>query len=256
MKFRKFTFSILLMVALLLGACQTQLTSPSLDGSSWTLVELNGQSVLADVSVTLNFDGESITGNDGCNHFGGSFTTEGNSFSIGEDLMSTLMACEEPIMQQAGEVTLALRDAQSFQLENERLVLLDKDGNRLAIFEAVSQELAGSSWLATFVNTDMNEGVVSSSSIQAAQQTLTFEADGKLSGNAGCNNYFGNYEVDGNKLTISQIGSTKMFCGDGLMESETSFLVALEQSASYKINGNALQINNSEGNLLMSLTRQ
>ena len=246
---------VLVMIAsFVLAACQPK-TSASLDGTSWILVELNGQPALSNTTVTLNLNGETITGNDGCNHFGGTYSSEGDSFKVNDDLMGTLMACEETIMTQAGEFNNALRETSKYTISDDRLHLLDENGNSLAIFEAQSQELAGSSWLATYVLIESSEGVVSSSGIQAAQQTLNFTEDGKINGNAGCNEYFSNYEVDGNKLSISPIGSTRMFCGEGLIAEETAFLTALEKAASYRISGDSLQIFAADETTLISFSR-
>lgn len=246
---------VMMMIATFaLAACQPKASS-SLKGTSWILMELYGQPALSDTTITLNLNGDTLTGNDGCNHYGGSYTSKGDSFSIGEDLMGTLMACEETIMTQASDYTSALRKANKFKITDNRLHLLDENGNSLAVFEAQSQELAGTSWLATFVNTESSEGVVSSSSIQAAQQTLSFSNDGKISGNAGCNEYFANYEIDSNKLSFSAIGSTKMFCGDGLMAEETAFLLALEKAASYRISADSLQIFAADDTTLISFSR-
>lgn len=246
---------LLMMIATFtLAACQPKL-STSLENTSWILVELYGQPALSDTTITLNLNGDTLTGNDGCNHYGGSYTSKGDSFSIGEDLMGTLMACDETIMTQAGDYTSALRKASKYNIKDNRLHLLDENGNTLAIFEAQSQELAGTSWLATFVNTESSDGTVSSSSIQAAQQTLSFSNDGKISGNAGCNEYFSNYEVDGNKLSFSAIGSTKMFCGEGLMAEESAFLLSLEKAASFRITGDSLQIFAADGSTLISFSR-
>ena len=232
---------ILMMIATFaLAACQPKL-STSLENTSWILVELYGQPAISDTTITLNLNGDTLTGNDGCNHYGGSYTSKGDSFSIGEDLMGTLMACEETIMTQASDFTSALLKASKFNITDNRLHLLDENGNSLAIFELQNQELAGTSWMATFVNNEPSEGVVTSSSIQAAQQTLSFSNDGKITGNAGCNDYFANYEVKDKDLSISAIGSTKMFCGEGLMTEETVYLVALEKAASYRINGDSLK---------------
>ncbi|PKO08333.1 MAG: hypothetical protein CVU40_16255 [Chloroflexi bacterium HGW-Chloroflexi-2] len=245
---------ILMMIATFaLAACQPK-ASTSLEGTSWILVELNGKPALSETTITLNLNGDTLTGNDGCNHYGGSYTSKGDSFSIGEDLMGTLMACEETIMTQSSDYTSALRKASKYNITDTRLHLLDENGNTLAIFEAQSQELAGTSWLATYVNTESSDGVVSSSSIQAAQQTLSFDKDGKISGNAGCNDYFANYEVKDKDLSISAIGSTKMFCGDGLMAEETAFLVALDKAASYRISGDSLQIFAADDTTLISFS--
>jgi len=246
---------MMMLFAVVLAACQPN-SSGSISDSSWILVELNGEPVLPDTTITLNINGETINGSDGCNQYGGSYASENDSFVVGEDLMGTLMACEEEIMTQAGNFTGALLQASKFSISDNRLQLLDENGNLLAVFEAQSQELAGTSWLATFVNSaSSSDGVVSSSSIQAAQQTLTFGMDGKINGNAGCNDYFANFEVDGNKLTISAIGSTKMFCGDGLMAEETAFLAALEKVGSYRISGDMLQFFAADDSTLITFSR-
>jgi heat shock protein HslJ len=245
---------IIIIVTLALSACQPQEVS-SLENTSWILVELNGKPILSETTITLDLNGSTLTGTDGCNHMGGSYTSTGDSFSVGEDLMSTLMACEGAIMTQSGDYNNALRNASKYQIIDNRLNLLDENGNLLAVFEAQSQELAGSSWLASFVNTGSSDGTVSSSSIQAAQQTLVFDNQGMISGNAGCNNYFGTYQVEGNTLTFNEIGSTKMFCGDGLMAEESAFLTALQEATAYKNTSGSLQIFAADDSTLISLSR-
>lgn len=249
----KFLLVILTLTTLALAACQPQ-ASASLSGT-WVLIELNGNPVKSDANIILVLDDSTISGSDGCNHLGGTYSIDGEKFSVGDDLVSTLMACEDGIMQLASEYTQALLESAKFKLADNQLQLLDEEGSVLAIFEAQSQELAGTSWLANFVNTGSSEGVVSSSSIQAAQQTLLFDNDGKISGNAGCNDYFANYEVNGSNLSFSAVGATKMFCGEGLMAEETAFLAALEKAASYRINGNSLQIFAADDSTLISFSR-
>jgi len=56
---------------------------------------------------------------------------------------------------------------------------------------------------------------------------LQFTADGKLSGNAGCNRFFGEYQLDGNGLAIGQLGVTEMACPEPAMSLEISFMEAL-----------------------------
>lgn len=256
MRLRKFGVLVVLLAAFIISACQPKESAPSLVGTSWILIELNGQSVLSDISVSLNFDGQSIGGSDGCNAFGGSYTTDGNSFSVGNDLVSTLMACEEVIMQQASAFTQALIAADTYKIDEERLILVDESGKNLAVFEPVSQDLAGTSWTVTFVNSDRTDtGVVSSTDLQI-EQTISFDADGKFNGNAGCNSYFGNFEVDGNELSLGAIESTEMACPEDVMTAETAFLTALEKSATYQITGKSLQIRDAGGNVLVTFTQQ
>ena len=72
--------------------------------------------------------------------------------------------------------------------------------------------------------------------------------ESRVNGNAGCNNFFGSYEVDGESLGFGQMGATMMACLDG-METEQAFLAALGNTDRYTISGLILSLYSGE-NLL------
>ncbi len=74
--------------------------------------------------------------------------------------------------------------------------------------------------------------------------TATFDsADGKVTGIAGCNNYFAGYRVKGNKLTVpGPIARTEMWCGDEIGKQETQYLNTLQAAESYTIQNGSLHI--------------
>ena len=122
-----------LAASLILSAC-TAGGSADLDGTSWTLTELNGQPVLPDRPASLQFEKDRLGGSDSCNSFGGSYTASGSQIKVGNDMVSTLMACEEAVMQQASAYTSALLQAVEYKIEGGQLTLLDADGKTLAAF--------------------------------------------------------------------------------------------------------------------------
>ncbi|MFC2020304.1 META domain-containing protein [Chloroflexota bacterium] len=68
-------------------------------------------------------------------------------------------------------------------------------------------------------------------------------AEGQVAGSAGCNRYFGSYEVKGNKLSgLEPLGSTMMYCTESIMEQETQYLKALQAAESYQIKDGQLII--------------
>ena len=70
------TISVLILVlGILLTACSSK---PSLNGTKWRLTHLAGQPVITETEVTLNLDSGTLGGNDGCNSYGGSYTSEGS----------------------------------------------------------------------------------------------------------------------------------------------------------------------------------
>lgn len=71
-----------------------------LSGSTWILTDLNGAAPIVDHVPTLGFDANGqANGNSGCNQYFGSYTTDGDTLNFGQ-LGSTMMGCEEPVMQQ------------------------------------------------------------------------------------------------------------------------------------------------------------
>lgn len=78
--------------------------------------------------------------------------------------------------------------------------------------------------------------------------TLDFGADGQVSGNAGCNNYFASYQVTGNNITIGQPGSTSLFCAEpeGVMEQEAGFLDTLQTAATFRLDGDTLEMRSAD----------
>lgn len=71
-------------------------------GITWRLEDLNNEGVIDNSHLTLTFgyDGR-LSGNAGCNGYGGSYTLEGETLSIGGNLISTMRACiAESMMQQ------------------------------------------------------------------------------------------------------------------------------------------------------------
>lgn len=77
--------------------------------------------------------------------------------------------------------------------------------------------------------------------------TTEFVSDEEtVKGSAGCNSYFGSYELKGSQLSIpGPIGVTEMYCMEpkGVMDQEQEYLAVLQLAESCEINGDELQIN-------------
>lgn len=77
--------------------------------------------------------------------------------------------------------------------------------------------------------------------VKGKTPTLVIEGD-KLSGNAGCNNYFGAIVTDSQtgSLITKGIGSTRMACPN--MNTEANFLKMLGEANRYAIKNNNLEL--------------
>lgn len=224
-----------------------------LAGTAWVLATLDGQPPAPDTQITLSFDATDLAGSDGCNHYRGSYQADGDTISIAENLMGTLMACPEPVMQQASAYQAALKGAATFRLDGQQLTLLDAAGAPLATFDAQSTELAGTSWTVTGFNNG-KQAVVS----VLNGTTLSMEfADGQLGGSAGCNTFATTYEVSGDSLTVAPAAATRKLCPEpaGVMDQEAQFLQALATATAYRVEGDTLEICTADGALAVTATR-
>jgi heat shock protein HslJ len=68
---------------------------------------------------------------------------------------------------------------------------------------------------------------------------MAFQQDGSLSGNAGCNNFFGTFTAteDGSFSVNEPLGSSLMFCENG-MDEEAAFLAAIQSAEGFFFNEN------------------
>jgi heat shock protein HslJ len=72
--------------------------------------------------------------------------------------------------------------------------------------------------------------------------TITFNDDGTVSGNSGCNSFGGEYKVEGGQVTFNQLASTLMACSDPLMSQEGGMFKVLDGTAAFEIKGDTLTI--------------
>jgi heat shock protein HslJ len=121
----------LLALALLLAACGG--ASSALTGVTWKLVSYGPpgaeQDAVADVPTSLVFgDDGQVSGSMGCNSFGGEYKVEGNQITFGP-LVSTLMACDEPIMNQESAVLKIFTGTVDYQVDGTTLTITGADGS-------------------------------------------------------------------------------------------------------------------------------
>lgn len=76
--------------------------------------------------------------------------------------------------------------------------------------------------------------------------TITFE-DGRASGFAGCNRWFGAVEASGDSVRFTGVGATRMACEEPMMTIESGFLGALERTRAYRIEGETLILLDDSG---------
>jgi heat shock protein HslJ len=87
----------------------------------------------------------------------------------------------------------------------------------------------------------------------ADKPNIEFNRDQKrVSGSSGCNRFSGTFEIHGSMMKFSRIAATKMACLDvELQQVETTFLMLLETTTRFGVEGNTLRLYAIHGPVLV-----
>lgn len=96
-----------------------------------------------------------------------------------------------------------------------------------AAAQAHAQSTPAGKWVA--------EEIGGSGVVGGQQTTLELTDDGRAFGSGGCNRYRGTAEFDATSIVFKPLASTKMACEAAVMEQETRFHQAVEQTKSWRI---------------------
>lgn len=136
---KKKLLPILFLATLILTSCGVLPfgNSAGLNGTSWTMVSYNGTALISDTAMTASFEDGGISGSASCNHYFGSYKTNGGQFQI-EGLGWTEMACMNPegIMNQEQQVMSLLSQAATFSIQGQVLQIITNTGEVL-IFQQI-----------------------------------------------------------------------------------------------------------------------
>ncbi len=98
----------------------------------WIIAEINGKPPVAGSTPTVKFEADGkLNGNASCNRFFGAYTLTGEGLTVG-DLGSSMMACDQPLMDQEMMVLEILKGLGGFAIgEDGALILRGNDGRTI-----------------------------------------------------------------------------------------------------------------------------
>lgn len=119
-----------------------------------------------------------------------------------------------------------------------------KDASESSITSAA--DLAGTAWRATHIGEMRLQDDV--------EIVIQFDSDTSVSGNSGCNRFFGDFEFVDDSLAIGPLGSTRMACPEPANSFELSFLQALDEARSVTRVDSRLAMRNSKNVVVARFT--
>lgn len=171
---------------------------------------------------------------DGCNRVQGTWQLGDEGAITTTAGPSTLMACE------GAQLPLAVAQADAVQVSADTLTIYSSKESTVTELVRSTDESVGPQGLpiGQWVESDA-EGA----------PFVSLAADGSFSGNDGCNNIFGTWQLaDDGAVEFSGIGSTMMYC-DGVD-------TWLTTAATGRIQGGVMTVEDADGEVLGQLTEQ
>ncbi len=261
----------------------TRAVTIALEGPVWKMVsylDRQGKTVnaLPESEVTAQFREGQVLGKDGCNQYTGTYKATDMVLTIRLGATTT-MACEQKLMDQAQAYAAALSSAATYQITGDRLQITGGGGKVVVTFVAsaptvgpapavadtqpltptvritgvttVTIPLEGTLWKLTA----LADGRGNMAPVVAGVEITALFQGGRVTGNAGCNNYAATYRLTGSSLTVSAPAATsRKACAQPIMQQERNYLAALGRTVAHKIEGNRLELRNSSAALLASFT--
>ncbi len=185
----------------------------------------------------------------GCNHMNGGLLVKGDSMKF-EMGMSTMMACTN--MDYEHKLLAILLKSATYEISKNQLTVTTTDKKTLTFKrQTAAEHLTNKAF--TIGGLTIKGGVVSSA--DAPLQNMKFGEKGVLSGLSGCNNYTAAYKIEGDKLYISKVVSTKKACREAKKrEYEAIFNQHLKKSPlTIEDSANGVTLRDSKGSTVMTL---
>ncbi len=79
-------------------------------------------------------------------------------------------------------------------------------------------------------------------STDGVRQTLTFDSDGSVYGDSGCNRFTGGYTIKGDRIKIGPLASTLKACPEPIMGAEMAFLTTLQSAKTFAATDTRLKL--------------
>jgi heat shock protein HslJ len=217
-------------------------TAEELDGRTFVSTEVTGYDLVEGTEINMIFLADAMSVSGGCNSMNG-------GFEIGEGVLTagpfaaTMMACEQPLMDQDTWLNEFLSSLPTIELDGETLTLASGE-TTMTLAELQPSELVDTQW--TVTGTVANEGV---SSVPAdATASIMIAPDDSVTVDTGCNTGSGTVTVTDDTLTFGPIATTMRACADeAVNQLEAAVLAVLQGEVAYEITGDTLSLRSGEG---------
>jgi heat shock protein HslJ len=140
----------------------------------------------------------------------------------------------------------------SYTIAGDRLSLTADSGAVLLFDKEAAATLEGATWEVTGYNNG-RQAVVSP--ITDTQLSVAFEK-GTVTGQAGCNTFRAPFSIEGNRIKVGPVATTRKMCAENVMTQEREFLKALESATTWSIDAGLLDLHRADSERVLVGSRR
>ncbi|MBB4982604.1 MULTISPECIES: META domain-containing protein [Streptomyces] len=220
-------------------------------GTYWTVdaVTVDGVRSVAPDGARVDFgEKDFVGGNAGCNTFGAPVLLRGDTLTVTQAEV-TGMACSGDRGRFETEFLKVFSGPLKGTMKGDGLRLASADGrNSVELTTESAVPLRGTTWkIDGLVSKDTASSLPAGS---GAKARFTVGADGRVTGNLGCNNFSAHARVDEKARTLTVEGpaaTTRMICTPPQMTLETRLYELLDGPLTYRLNHRTLTLTDASG---------
>lgn len=248
-------------LCLLPGVAACGQGGPSGPGGHGTAVELDGRTFLstevtengvprplvAGTRISLRFHEGKLNADAGCNYLSGDYRVDATTLVVAQIATTELACMPSTRMDQDTWLANLLTGRPTIDANGDTLVLTGGTV-RITMLDRRTADpdrpLAGPHWRVESIIT----GDAVASAPQGVEAYFEFTADGRVSGNTGCNEFHGAYQAAAGTITFSQVGMTKKACQGAVNALEAAVTTLFDgRPVSYRIEADQLTVSRSDG---------
>jgi heat shock protein HslJ len=207
----------------------------TLDGRVFVSTEVVGYDLVKGTKIKLAFSKGTLAASGGCNAMSGPYTIKGDTL-IAPTMASTMMACDQALMDQDTWLSGVLSGKPTLALEGDTLTITGS-GSTITLVEQAATPLEGTRWEVT--------GLVANQAISTipigTQASLTI-TDGTAAVETGCNTGSAKVTITDTTITFGPLALTRKACPQPETDLENAVVATLTGDVTYKIRDDKLSL--------------
>lgn len=200
--------------------------------------------------ITATFDGMNISGSAGCNQYKATIEEKDGAITISAPA-ATRMYCQPEVMNEESQYLKNLERIIHYKIIDDNLLLFDAENHPIISYTRYEEkDTFPFSYDTPFILTRIFREDQLKYAFLALKTMIEFHPDGTFTGNGGCNEFSGTYNLTANTITFAPVTITKKACNKSRLNQEKSLLDIMKGTLGYEIRNDNLILINDAGEVV------